>query len=65
MVQDMSSKSDRELLVEFMGYLNKVEVSDNDRVFRPNRISSCRVMDTKAMNEILQEAKRRVSGAVE
>jgi hypothetical protein len=56
----ITSKTDRELITEFMRLLNKVEVSDSDREFRPNRISSCRVMDGKKLGEILVEFDRRI-----
>ena len=47
----------KELVKEFIGFLDKREVSDNDREFSPNQISSCRVMDGKRMGEILERMK--------
>lgn len=55
-----TSASDKELIGSLLYYLNKVEISDNDREFRPNTISSCRVLDTQAMSAILKEMEARV-----
>ena len=45
---------------EFLGFLRKVEVSDNGRAFRPNQISSCRVMDGQRMGELLVEMEKQL-----
>ena len=45
---------------EFLGFLRKVEVSDNGRAFRPNQISSCRVMDGQRMGELLTEMENQL-----
>jgi hypothetical protein len=39
--------------------LEIVEVSDNEREFRPNIIHSCRVLDGKEMEEIFARMKAR------
>ncbi len=44
----------KEDLKQFFYLLNIVEESDNGREFRPNYISSCRVMDSARLGEILQ-----------
>lgn len=59
--EDPKDFGDRELWEEFLFYLNKVEVSDNDREFHPNRISSVRVMDGSIMGAILNEMEKRIT----
>lgn len=54
-----SELSDKELMAELLGYLNKTEISDNDREFKPNYISSCRVMDGNILGKILKEMEKR------
>lgn len=53
-----------EMVREFISLLDKVEISDNDREFRPNYISSCRVMDGKRMGELLMAMKATVNSEV-
>lgn len=48
------------LTKEFFGYLLKEESNDDGRVFHPNYISSCRCLDGKRMNEIIEELKERL-----
>lgn len=57
----INSPSNDDLFREFLKLLNQTEVSDSDRVFRPNYISSCRVLDGKRLGEILNELERRLS----
>lgn len=45
------------LLRELFIYLEKEEESDSGTIFRPNKISSVRVLDTKRINEILVQLK--------
>lgn len=52
--------TDKELMEELLFYLDKTEVSDNDREFKPNYISSCRVMDGDILRKVLKEMKERV-----
>jgi hypothetical protein len=61
--EDVKDYSDRRLIAELMYYLDIVEVSDNDREFRPNTISTCRVLDGQRMNEVLKEMKARIKDA--
>lgn len=56
---DPSSLSDRELMGELVGYLDKTEISDNDRKFHPNYISSCRVIDGNILGKVLKEMRER------
>jgi len=42
---------------ELIALLETEEVSDNGTVFRPNRISSCRVEDGARMNALLKRLK--------
>ena len=51
----------KKLVKEFIGILDIVEESDNGRTFHPNQISSCRVMDSFRMNEILLKLKELVN----
>jgi hypothetical protein len=44
-------------LRELFRLLDITEETDNGRVFRPNRISSCRAMDAEKLNHILNELK--------
>ena len=46
-----------ELLTEFFQILNTVEETDSGREFHPVYISSCRVMKTKRVIEIISEIK--------
>lgn len=43
----------KSLLTNFLDILNIQEMSDSGRVFNPNHISSCRVMDSEKMSKIL------------
>ena len=45
---------------EFITLLEITEESDSGYKFNPNKISSCRAMDGKRLNEILVEARRIV-----
>ena len=49
-IEEMSLE---ELVTEFLCLLNKVETSDSGTDFRPNQISSCRVMDSLKIDKIL------------
>lgn len=56
-----SSLSDRELMSELPHYLNRQEESDSGKVFRPNKISTCRVMDGDIIAKVLNEMENRVN----
>ena len=43
----------KSLFTNFLDILNIQEMSDSGRVFKPNKISSCRVMDMEKMGKIL------------
>lgn len=43
---------------ELAAYILKEEETDSGRVFRPTEISSCRIMDSMRINEILKELKK-------
>lgn len=58
-LSELQKKSDRELIKEFISFLDYTEESDSGRVFHPISISSCRVMLTPALNMILQEMRDR------
>ena len=45
------------LVKELFELLDKTEVTDDGRVFRPNRISSCRAMDAEKLNQVLAGLK--------
>ena len=49
------------LWAEFIKILKKTEISDSGTEFHPNGITSCRVLDTKRMNEILTRAEEMVN----
>ena len=53
----------KELVKSFFDdYLDYTEVSDNDKEFHPIYISSCRVLMTQKLSEVLKEM-REISGA--
>lgn len=54
-----AEKSEK-LWKEFITLLEITEESDSGYAFNPNKISSCRVMDGKRLNEILVEARQIV-----
>lgn len=58
---DPSTLSDRDLMTELLHYLNITEESDGGREFRPNYISSCRVMDGDIIGRVLKEMEVRVN----
>jgi len=45
------------LLTEFFSILDEVEESDSGRKFHPVYISSCRVMKTKRIDELINKMK--------
>lgn len=57
---DPSELTLEDLVKDFLGYLNKTEISDNDKEFRPNYISSVRVIDGDVMGKLLKEMEKRV-----
>lgn len=46
------------LWTEFITLMEITEESDSGNAFNPNKISSCRAMDGKRLNEILVEARQ-------
>ena len=46
------------LVKELFRLLDITEETDDGRVFRPNRISSCRALDAEKLNQVLIELKR-------
>ena len=54
-----AEKSEK-LWKEFITLMEITEESDSGYEFNPNKISSCRAMDGKRLNEILVEARRIV-----
>ena len=46
------------LVKELFRLLDITEQTDDGRVFRPNRISSCRALDAEKLNQVLVELKR-------
>lgn len=57
----MNTAEAKQTLAEFFRYLDVVEESDSGKPFRPNFISSCRVMDGMAMDKLLKELKQWIS----
>ena len=45
------------LVKELFVLLDKTEETDEGRVFRPNRISSCRALDAEKLERVLKELK--------
>ena len=56
---ERAEKSER-LWKEFITLMEITEESDSGNAFNPNKISSCRAMDGKRLNEILIEARQIV-----
>lgn len=46
------------LIKNFFLLLDKTEETDDGRVFRPNRITSCRAEGAEKLNQVLLELKR-------
>lgn len=44
----------KEAVKEFLFLLNKQEESESGRLFKPNQISSCRVMDGERLETLLK-----------
>lgn len=61
MFNNMTDAEVHKLLTRLFYYLDIVEESDSGREFRPNVVSSCRVMDGAAINEILTKLKQSVT----
>jgi hypothetical protein len=55
-LQARAEKSEK-LWKEFITLMEITEESDSGYKFNPNKISSCRAMDGKRLNEILVEAR--------
>ena len=45
------------LVRELFRLLDKTEQTDEGRYFKPNRITSCRVMDAEKLEQVLKELK--------
>jgi hypothetical protein len=45
------------LVRELFVLLERTEETDEGRVFRPNKISSCRAMDAEKLEQVLKELK--------
>jgi hypothetical protein len=45
------------LVRELFVLLDRTEETDDGRVFRPNRISSCRALDAEKLEQVLKELK--------
>jgi hypothetical protein len=45
------------LVRELFVLLDKTEETDDGRVFRPNKISSCHTMDAEKLEQVLKELK--------
>jgi hypothetical protein len=58
-LQARAEKSEK-LWKEFIDLLEITEESDSGNEFNPNKISSCRAIDGKRLNEILNEARGMV-----
>ena len=53
----LDDMSPMKLLKEFFTYLDYEEESDSGRVFRPITISSCRVMMSEPLNEVINRLR--------
>lgn len=47
-----------QLVIDFFNVLDIEEETDEGRLFKPNYISSCRVMDTEKLKKIIPEMKK-------
>lgn len=56
----LSDLTNEQLIKTLLYYLNVTELSDGGREFRPNTISSCRVMDGSIINSVLKEMEKRI-----
>jgi len=45
------------LVRELFVLLDRTEETDEGRVFRPNKISSCRALDAEKLEQVLKELK--------
>lgn len=54
----------KETIKEFLYLLSKREESDSGRTFYPNHISSCRVLDSQRLGELLKQMEGYVSEEV-
>ena len=50
----------KELIKEFFSILDEVEETDSGKKFHPVYISSCRVMKTQRMSELIVEMKKLI-----
>lgn len=57
--EERAEKAEK-LWKEFITLMEITEESDSGNEFNPNKISSCRAMDGKRLNEILNEARQIV-----
>lgn len=53
----MDLEKTKTLIKELFELLDKTEETDEGRVFYPNRISSCRVLDGEKLEQVLKELK--------
>ena len=56
----MSAEKLKKLWREFITLMEITEESDSGNKFNPNKISSCRALDGRKLNEILVEARKIV-----
>jgi len=54
------SDSLKELVKGFFEILDKVEESDNGKLFKPNYITSARVIDTVRLRDLLAAMRREI-----
>ena len=52
------------LVKELFRLLDITEETDDGRVFRPNRISSCRALDAEKLDQVLVELKRTLEDKI-
>ena len=53
----MDLEKTKTLIKELFELLDKTEETNEGRVFRPNRISSCRAADVEKLEQVLKELK--------
>ena len=56
----MSAEKLKKLWREFITLMEITEESDSGNKFNPNKISSCRALDGRKLNEIFVEARKIV-----
>lgn len=59
-LKELTAMDDKELIKEFLSYLDYTEESDSGREFHPIHISSVRCMMQQPLEMVLNQMRRRV-----